>query len=321
MSVKTIGFVGYEQVTALDVIGPLEAFQCANAALDDDKPAYRTIILSANGKPFTSETGVTIAADRSFESAPPFDTIIVPGGAGLRVANIADPVAAFLRSRNARTRRMVSVCTGIYAFGVAGLLHGKNATTHWRFAGDVKRRFPDVRLDADALFLRDGSYYSSGGITAGIDLTLSLIESDLGERVALSVARELIVYLKRPGGQLQFSEPLQFQTRALDRFADLAHWIVRNLKSDITVEALANRAGVGARHFSRRFKATFGVTPAAYVEQLRLDEARRRLLAKTCTVDSAAASVGYASSDAFRRAFERKFGIAPSLFRKRFSVR
>jgi transcriptional regulator GlxA family with amidase domain len=321
MGVITIGIVGYDEIQGLDLIGPMEAFDAANAAVDDGERTYRTLILSAEGKPFRSESGLKISPDKAFSAAPTLDTIIVPGGRGLREKKISEPIVRWIKAQSPRTRRMVSICTGIYALGEAGLLNGKQATTHWRFARDVGRRFPKVRLDADALFVKDGGLYSSAGITAGIDLTLALIEEDLGERVALAAARELVVYLKRTGGQMQFSEPLQFQMRSVDRFADLASWMLRNLRKDLPVEVLAERAGLGARHFSRRFKTTFGVSPASYVETLRLDEARRRLPRPHQTVESVAASVGYASADAFRRAFERRFGIAPSLYRKRFSSR
>lgn len=208
----------------------------------------------------------------------------------------------------------------IYALGETGLLDGRRATTHWRFAKDVARRFPKIALEPDAIFLRDGNFYTSAGITAGIDLALSLVEEDLGETVALAVARELVVYLKRSGGQMQFSEPLQFQTRATDRFADLAAWMIRNLKKDLSIEALAERVHLGPRQFTRRFKTAFDMSPADYVEMLQLDEARRRLPSASQTVESVAASIGYGSADAFRRAFERRFGIAPSLYRKQFVV-
>lgn len=316
-----VGVVGYDQITALDMIGPMEAFDAASRAIESGDGGYDTIVLSAGGRRFTAETGLMMCAQAALDDAPALDTIIVPGGAGLREERIGAPIARWLRARAGRTRRVVSICTGIYALGDAGLLDGRRATTHWRFAGDVARRFPKLRLEIDALFVRDGPFYSSAGITAGIDLALSLIEEDFGERVALAAARELVVYLKRPGGQMQFSEPLQFQTRAVDRFADLASWMIGNLRKELTVETLALRAGLGARHFSRRFKATFGISPADYVERLRLDEARRRLPSAHQTVESVAASVGYASADAFRRAFERRFGIQPSLYRKRFSSR
>jgi transcriptional regulator GlxA family with amidase domain len=182
----------------------------------------------------------------------------------------------------------------------------------------MNRKFPKIRIDADAIYVRDGKFYTSAGITAGIDLSLALVTEDLGEKVALQVARELVVYLKRPGGQAQFSEPLQFQTRASDGFADLAAWMLRNLEKDLSVESLAARVHLGVRHFSRRFKAGFGMTPTAYVERLRLDEARKRLPMKKHNIKTVAASVGYASADAFGRAFERRFGVRPSVYERQF---
>jgi len=316
MPAQRIAIVGYDDVTALDIIGPMEVFAAANSALGEAH--YDTRVIAAK-RSFIAETELTLGAHLTFAKAPAFDTIIVAGGRGLRDAKIVAPIVAWLRERAPGTRRVVSVCTGIYALGLAGLIDGKRATTHWRFAADVARRFPNARLEPDALFIHDGQIHTSAGITAGIDLTLALVEADLGERIALAAARELVVYLKRPGGQLQFSEPLQFQTRAVDRFADLAAWMLRNLKKDLGVETLAARAGLGPRHFNRRFKETFGTSPARYVEQLRLDEARKRLPAPNQTVDSVAASVGYASSDAFRRAFERRFGLAPSTYRRQFA--
>jgi transcriptional regulator GlxA family with amidase domain len=313
---KSIAFIGYDNLTLLDLTGPLEVFDTARWRVKD---AYEIVVLSASGKPFRAESGLTLLPNASLADAPAIDTVFIPGGLGLRDAKIAEPIVQWLQRRAPRCRRVASVCTGVYALAESGLLDGRRATTHWRFASDVARRFPRVKIEADALFLNDGKFYSSAGVTAGIDLALALVEEDLGEDVALAVARELVVYLKRPGGQAQFSEPLQFQTKSTDRFADLAAWMLRNLKKDLSVEILADRAGLGARHFSRRFKAAFGVSPAHYVERLRLDEARRRLPSRRQTVDSVAASVGYASADAFRRAFERRFGIAPSVYRKRFA--
>lgn len=311
--------IGFDQMTALDLTGPVEVFATAGK-LAGKEPAYALTVLGSGGRPFTSESGLSFRPHGALEDALHADTIIVPGGAGLRAPEIAAPVIRFLKSRFGCTRRMVSICTGIYAFGEAGLLDGRRATTHWQFVADVQKRYPKATLVPDAIYLRDGSFYSSAGVTAGIDLALHLVEEDLGERIALAVARELVVYVKRPGGQLQFSEPLQFQVRAVDRFADLARWMIGNLQEDLSVNALADRAGMSARHFSRVFTATFGLPPAEYVERLRLDEARRRLPSPHQTVDSVAASVGYASADTFRRAFERRFGIAPSLYRERFPV-
>lgn len=186
---------------------------------------------------------------------------------------------------------------------------------------DVAEKFPALTVEADALFLKDGPFYTSAGVTAGIDLALALIEEDLGAPAALAVARELVVYLKRPGGQEQFSEPLQFQTESTDKLAELAAWMRGHLRHDLSVEALAERACLCPRQFTRRFMRVFQRTPAAFVEDLRLAEAQKRLSTRSATVDGIAASVGFHSADAFRRAFERRFGISPTNYRRQFSRR
>jgi transcriptional regulator GlxA family with amidase domain len=313
---KHIAFVGYDNVTTLDLFGPLEVFNTANDVLGTK--AYQLSTVCASGKIFHGESGVRVAADMPFRDAPAFDTILVPGGAGLRDPKIGDPVVAFLKARARSTRRIVSVCTGLEALAQAGFMNGRRATTHWRFAAAIAKKFPQIKLDIDAIYIRDGKFYTSAGITAGIDLALALVADDHGEKTALRIARELVVYLKRAGGQGQFSEPLQFQTRAGDGFADLAQWMLRNLDKDLAAPALAARVNLGVRHFSRRFKKSFGLAPAAYVERLRLDEARKRLPMKKHNIKSVAASLGYASADAFGRAFERRFGIRPSHYEKQF---
>jgi len=239
----------------------------------------------------------------------------------LRRPDTLKKVSDWLRRRANKIRRIATVCTGTYGLAASGLLDGHRVTTHWRHAHDLARRFPELRVDPNALYLRSGKFYTCAGITAGIDLSLALIEEDFGPRVALSVARELVVYLKRPGGQEQFSGPLQFQTQSRDRFADLAAWIKGHLREDLSAEALAERANLSARHFTRRFKAAFGTTPADFVEHLRLSEARERLNLPDQTIDGVAYSVGFKSADAFRRAFERRYGLAPSTYRKHFSIR
>jgi transcriptional regulator GlxA family with amidase domain len=185
----------------------------------------------------------------------------------------------------------------------------------------VARRFPKLNVDHDALFLKDGPFYTAGGITASVDLALALIEEDYGPRVALAVARELVVFLKRSGGQKQYSEPLEFQINSTDRFADLASWMVEHMRGDLSLAALAKRVCLSPRHFVRRFKQAFGGTPAAFVENLRLDEARRRLSERTQTIENVASSVGFQSDDVFRRAFQRRFGVKPSSYRSRFDAR
>jgi transcriptional regulator GlxA family with amidase domain len=214
---------------------------------------------------------------------------------------------------------LVSVCTGLFALAASGLMDGRRATTHWKYAAEIAARFPAVRLEPDAIFVREDRFATSAGITAGIDLALALVEEDLGPTVALNIARMLVVYVKRPGGQRQYSEPLQFQTRASGRLADLTAWIHANLASDLSVEVLAARVSWSPRQFARRFKAAFQTTPAEFVETLRMSEAARRLTESGSNLDVIGASVGYDNVDVFRRAFDRRFGIPPSLYRARFS--
>ena len=316
-----IGVLGYEGVTALDLVGPTEAF--ATARIDDGngntRPAYEVVILGVTARPFTAESGVVFKPHRGLDGKVDLDTLIVPGGCGLRNPRINVRVTSWLRTHAPRIRRVASVCTGIYGLAATGLLDGRKATTHWRFVRDVAEKFPAVTFEANALFLKDGPFYTSAGVTAGIDLALALIEEDHGAPTALAVARELLVYLKRPGGQEQFSEPLQFQIESTDKLAELAGWIRGHLRSDLSVEVLAERACLCPRQFTRRFTRLFQRTPAAFVEDLRLAEAQKRLSMRTITIDNVAASVGFRSADAFRRAFERRFGISPTNYRKQFS--
>jgi transcriptional regulator GlxA family with amidase domain len=284
-------------------------------------PCYEVVLLGLSGKCFRAESGVVFQPHSSLSDAPPLDTVIIPGGEGVRIGKAAEPIANWISRKARRIRRIASVCTGIYALARTGLLDGRKVTTHWRFANDVARQFPKLEVDHDALFLKAGPLYTAGGITASVDLTLALIEEDFGPQVALTVARELVVFLKRSGGQKQYSEPLEFQINSADRFGDLASWMVEHLRSDLSLEALARRACLSPRHFVRRFKDTFGGTPAEFVANLRLDEACRRLTERTQTIESVAASVGFHSDDAFRRSFERRFGVKPSSYRSRFNAR
>jgi transcriptional regulator GlxA family with amidase domain len=311
-----IGFVGYPGLTVLDLIGPHETFATANALCG--RGLYETVIVASKRAAFVSDSGVTLTPHEDFATAGRSDTLITPGGPGLRNPKTQGEVAAWLQLKAPRTRRMVSVCTGLYGLAATGLLDGRRAATHWRHAEDAARRFPKVTIDANVLYLADPPFYTSAGITAGVDLALALIAQDHGSALALSVARELVVYLKRPGGQAQFSEPLRFQTRACDRFAELAAWLPDNLAADLSIAALAERAYASPRNFARRFKEVFGTTVADYVEMLRLDAARERLGMPGQTLESIAVSVGFRSGDVFRRAFVRRFGIAPSLYARYF---
>lgn len=305
---------------ALDATGPADVFATANSRLNRKTAPYEVVLLSARKGPIGTESGLSLYTDATMSRPGLLDTIIIPGGYALREQpNVRAAIADWLRKNATRARRVASVCTGIYALAESGLLDGRVATTHWRFASDVQERWKKIRVDADAIFLNDGKYYTSAGITAGIDLCLALVEEDFGNEVALDVAREMVVYLKRSGGQLQYSQPLLLQTRAKKRFGDIASWIRGHLDEELTVEALAEHAHLSPRHFNRKFKAVFGLTPADFVEELRLDEARWLLANADGSMESVAGDIGYRSDDSFRRAFERRFGVGPNEYRRRFS--
>ncbi len=324
MATRRIGFLGFDGVQALDLVGPADAFMsdalCGPDYVVDGEPPYEVVIIGLRAKRFTASAGLEFRARHVVPTNVRLDTLIVPGGSGLRKPGLADAAAAWISERAPSIRRIASVCTGIYGLAPTGLLDGRAVTTHWSFVTDVQRRFPKLRVDNDALYLKDGKFCTSAGITAGVDLALAMIEDDLGPEAALAVAREMVVYLKRSGGQKQYSEPLRFQVEATDRFADLAAWIPSHLRNDLSVDALAERACLSVRHFTRAFRERFATTPAAFVEEARLTEACRRLALRRATVESVARSVGYASDDAFRRAFARRFGVVPRDYRSRFNL-
>jgi transcriptional regulator GlxA family with amidase domain len=318
---KRIGLIGFHGVVSVDLAGPAEAFSTVRIEQGDNKriAGYELVTLAASRKTFAADCGLLFKPDATFKEAPLLDTIVIPGGVSLKDPAIYGPIATFVRQRAGQTRRIVSICTGLYGLAATGLLGGRKVTTHWRFTRDVASRFPNLRVDHNSLFIKDGQFYTSAGATAGIDLTLSLIEEDYGARVSLDVARDLVVYLKRSGGQEQYSEPLQFQTTSISRLSELTTWILSHLHCDLSVEALAAKACLCSRQFGRRFKAEVSMTPAEFVERARVDEARRRLSTTDNTIENIALSVGFKSTDVFRRTFERRLGIRPTEFRRRFN--
>lgn len=321
MKPKRIGFLVYSGMQALDLAGPMDAFAAAviDAGNGRGQAGYEAVTIGLDARTVAAESGLLVKPQVSVAGAPRLDTLVIPGGAGMRDARMAARAGVWIRSRVRQLRRIAAVCTGVYGLAAAGVLDGRRVTTHWRHARDLAQRFPRLQVDADGpLYVKDGAFYTSAGITAGIDLSLALIEEDYGPSVALSVARELVVYLKRPGGQAQYSEPLRFQTQSADRIGDVAAWIVANLQQDLSIEALAARARLCPRQFTRRFKQAFGTTPAVFVESARIEEARRRLADHRGTIERVAALVGFRSDDVLRRAFERRLGITPSAYRTRF---
>jgi transcriptional regulator GlxA family with amidase domain len=312
----------FQNVQALDVVGPTDAFAAAVSADGSSRaPAYEVFTVAASNKVVVSESGVAFKPSHTFDSCPEMDTLLIPGGCGIRDPRVSGRLAPWIARRAIRTRRVAAVCTGTYGLAATGLLRNRRVTTHWRYARDLAARYPELQVDANALYLKDGRFYTSAGITSGIDLTLALIEEDCGRAASLQVARELVVYLRRAGGQDQYSEPLEFEAKSLDRFTEIAPWVATNLHRRITLDALARRASLGPRQVSRRFRATFGTTPADFVESLRMKEAQRRLAVSEASIKRVAISLGYRSSHVFRRAFERRFGVSPAAYRERFGGR
>ena len=318
-----IAILGFDGATGLDITGPLEALAAAKAADANEQPViyYKPLIAGVTGKTFASASGAIFRADTTLEAAPALDTIIIPGGPGVRHHPVADKISKWLQKRSGTTRRIAAISTGIYALAPSGLLDGREVTTHWRYTTALAREFPKLKVNYRASFVKDGDFYTSGGGTGGMEMTLSMIEQDHGAAVALAAARELLLELKPPGNEGLRAEDFDYQLGPEERLADLPAWIVAHLRDNLSVEALAERACLCSRHFSRLFKERFKTTPADFVEELRLKEARRRLLLPRYSVASAASSVGFRSSDAFRRAFERRFGVGPREFRQRFHLR
>jgi len=318
---RRVGFLLFDGMTALDVVGPMEAFAAASVGTntrDSVAGAYELLTVGISQQEVTAESGIVMRPQTTLAKCPALDTIVIAGGRGLREARTNQVIATWVKTRAQHLRRIASVCTGIYAVAPTGLLDGRRVVTHWHFALDLSRRFPALRVDGNALFLKDGKFYTSAGITAGIDLSLALIEEDLGKQAALRVARELVVYMKRPGGQAQYSEPLRFQSAATDELHEVDAYIRAHLDEKLSVASLARFVCLSERHFSRRFQRAYKTSPAVYVERLKLDEARSRLAETGCRIDQLAFALGFGSDDAFRRAFERRFGIAPNQYRSRF---
>jgi transcriptional regulator GlxA family with amidase domain len=318
---RLVGIVGYPGVMALDVIGPFDAFATASAIGLDDTPLYRCLLIGPTREPFAAASGVLFTPNAELGRAPAeFDTIIVPGGPGiLDPANNAR-IASWLKRRAPHCRRIASVCTGIYALAATGMLDGRRAATHWQFVSDFRRRFPAVDVDPDAIFVESAPFWTSAGVTAGIDLALALIEADHGPEVALEVARELVVYLKREGGQAQYSAPLRFQVAARGRLAGLIAWMSTHPEANLSVERLAEKLATSPRNLTRQFVKAFGMPPGRVVEVLRLDAARTRIATTRGSIDGIAESVGFRSGDVFRRAFKRRFSTSPRNYRDRFRM-
>lgn len=315
---KKIGFLVFDGIQALDLFGPLDAFQEANDNSVGSTKHYELILVSHDGGSVLTSSGVRIEAHRSIKNCPSLHTLIVAGGEGTRAPDFPADVIQWIKQTAPGLQRYGSICTGLYILAQTGLLNGQTVTTHWRHTEDAQDRFPELKVVPDALYLTTGKVFSAAGVTAGIDLALALIENDLGPSIAADVARHLVVFVKRPGDQRQFSSILQTQMRASDDFADLVAWIANNLRSDLSSFELAERVGLSERQFRRRFANHMGETPTQYIERVRIETASQSLRNERASIEQIALDVGYASSDTFRRAFERFLGVSPTAYRERF---
>ncbi|MBB5120790.1 AraC family transcriptional regulator [Streptomyces eurocidicus] len=311
---RTVLIVLFEGVQSLDVTGPLEVFDTPRVVTGE--PAYEVRTATLDGGPVRTSSGLKLTPDVALPAAETPHTLLVPGGEG--VHDLAPGLLAWLRERGPEAERLVSVCTGTFVLAAAGLLDGRRVTTHWAFCDTLADRHPAVRVEPDPIYVRDGKVATSAGVTAGIDLALALVEEDLGRDLALAVARGLVVFLRRPGNQAQFSAQLAAQSAHRRPLRDVQQWIAEHPDGDLSVDSLAARANLSPRHFARAFRSEVGMTPGRYVDRIRLEAARRLLEDTTDGVEEISRACGYGTPEAMRRAFIRTLGTAPAEYRRRF---
>ncbi|MFE1836774.1 GlxA family transcriptional regulator [Streptomyces sviceus] len=310
-----VAILVYDGVKLLDVAGPAEVFGEANLL----GAAYRIALLSTTGADVTSSIGMRIAVDGAAATHADPDTLLVPGGDIYPRTPVTRDLAEATGDLAARAGRVASVCSGAFILGATGLLDGRRATTHWKIAGELATRHPKARVEPDAIYVRDGTMYTSAGVTAGIDLALALVEADHGPDISREVARSLVVYLQRAGGQSQFSAPLQGsppRSPALRRVVDL---VTADPAGDYSLAALAGRLNVSTRHLTRLFREELGTTPARYVESIRFDIAKS-LLDQGHTATQAASMAGFPSYESLRRVFARELSISSAAYQRRFAT-
>ena len=318
---RRIVLLAFDGVQSLDVTGPLEVFQVANRLAEQAGTAapYRTEVVGPRPGAVRTSSGLAIVPDRAASACRgAIDTLVVAGGQGT-VDAVRDPaLVAWVRAAARRSRRVTSVCTGAFLLGEAGLLDGRAATTHWASCDALRRRFPAASVDAAPIYVRDGELWTSAGVTAGMDLALALVEDDLGPAMARDVARWLVLFVRRPGGQAQFSAQLAAQVPGRAALRELLGWIAEHLDGDCSVAALAGRAAMSPRHFAREFRAATGMTPGAYVEAARVEAARRLLETTELTTAEVARRCGLRSVETLHRVCRKALGVTPGQYRRHF---
>ena len=323
---RKIAIIAYPGVDILDLAGPMEVFGFANLNLLQQQiitqPAYQTEILAEKPGVIKSIFGLDILAHRAYsEVNEEIDTLLIPGSADMQ-AIMHDPLLPQWIAKIApKVRRIASICSGAFLLAEAGLLKDRRATTHWYFSKQFSTAYPDIKVDSNRIFICDENIYTSGGITSGIDLTLALVEEDWNRELALQIARLLVMFLQRPGGQSQFSSFLISKAPKHKEISDLQAWIIANPSADLTVEILAGRLSMSPRNFARTFLAETGVTPAKFVELVRIDSARHYLESSDLSVERVAETAGFGDAERMRRTFLRHLGVNPQNYRYRFSTR
>ncbi|BDB29861.1 GlxA family transcriptional regulator (plasmid) [Cupriavidus sp. P-10] len=318
----TVDIVIYPGFKAIEAVGAINVFDYANTRLQQlgCEPKYALRIVGPQAGAIRSDTLVALDATQALAGRPPADVVVVVGARDiLNVLAACEDIVDWCRTQVNRIQTIVGLCSGSFFLAEAGLLNGRRAATHWSVAELMRQRYPGTEVDADAIFVRDAHIWTSAGVTAVFDLVLAMVEEDLGRDIALSVARDLVVYLKRPGGQSQFSEHLLSQMTVHPRVRDIQDHIHRTPKADLSVKALAARFAMSERNFSRVFQKETGHTPSAYVEQTRLDAARRLLESGEQPLKWIAVECGFGSEARLRQAFQRRLNVTPGAYRERFA--
>ncbi len=327
--IRRIAVFAYRDVNSLDVVGPLQAFASADRYMrrflppGETAPAitYVTQIIGRTAGEISTSAGFGLVAAHGIKDLPgDIDTLLIAGGDGNEAVCRDRQTIDWLKALAPNVRRIGSICTGAFILAEAGLLDGRRATSHWRACDELARRHPSVSVEPDALHVRDGAVYTSAGVTAGMDLALALVEEDCGRKIALATAREMVAFLKRPGGQSQFSSHLEAQSAAHPALGGVQAWVLDNLDADLSVDTLARHAAMSARTFARAFVRETGTTPAKFVERARVDAARRALEETADPVAAIARRFGFGHAETMRRVFLRHLNVGPQDYRRRFQT-
>jgi transcriptional regulator GlxA family with amidase domain len=321
MPSRKIVVLAFDRVLLLDLAGPLQVFETSCEAEEAGEQPYSITVASVIGGPIRTSSGLLIMTDPLAAPIEDIDTLVIPGGPGVHTAANDEALVRWIAANAPGIRRVCAVCTGAFILGAAGLLSGRRAVTHWGSCDLLSRRFPEVLVNPDALYVHDKGIWTSAGVTAGIDLALSLVEDDRGHQEAIRVARRLVVFLKRPGGQAQFSLQLSLQACEDRTFESLHNWIQENISNDLKVEDLADHMGMSPRSFARKYVEKIGRTPARVLEEIRIEAVKRALESSELALKEIAVQCGFGDEGRMRRAFQRHLKVAPQDYRSRFSDR